>query len=124
MDILVVKLLQHNTYFDVIFSWRYTNSYHTNWLCYWNVSSDAVIRINPTISTGWKARCAEYFPYSTYFEGIKSASAAYCSVANSLEDSSENGIVANAQMKSADGETCTLNGTVHIVDELSNLSIR
>ena len=76
------------------------------------------------VANSWKARCAEYFPYSTYFEGIKSASAAYCSVANSLEDSSENGIVANAQMKSADGETCTLNGTVHIVDELSNLSIR
>ncbi|XP_006644372.1 N-terminal acetyltransferase A complex auxiliary subunit NAA15 [Oryza brachyantha] len=75
-------------------------------------------------SNRWKARCAEYFPYSTYFEGIKSASAAYCSVISSVEDSSENGVVANAQVKTADGETCTLNGTVHIVDELSDLSIR
>ncbi|PKU72316.1 peptide alpha-N-acetyltransferase [Dendrobium catenatum] len=28
---------------------------------------------NPGAARSWKARCAEYFPYSTYFEGLKSS---------------------------------------------------
>uniref|UniRef100_A0A0A8YNX4 Uncharacterized protein n=1 Tax=Arundo donax TaxID=35708 RepID=A0A0A8YNX4_ARUDO len=71
----------------------------------------------------WKARCAEYFPYSTYFEGIKSAIAAY-SVDNSPENSPENGIAPNPQVKPNEGEACGVNGTVHIVDDMSSLSIR
>ncbi|KAF8676019.1 hypothetical protein HU200_047522 [Digitaria exilis] len=71
------------------------------------------------VANRWKARCAEYFPYSTYFEGIKSDIAAYA-VDHSLESSSENGIDPNPQLKSKEG----LNGTVHIVDDLSSLSIR
>ncbi|KAG8044851.1 hypothetical protein GUJ93_ZPchr0008g13823 [Zizania palustris] len=70
------------------------------------------------VANSWKTRCAEYFPYSTYFEGSKSATAAYSAV--SLEDSSENGVLANVQVKTVDGKTCTLNGTV---DELCDLSI-
>lgn len=77
------------------------------------------ISFDLVFSTGWKARCAEYFPYSTYFEGIKSAIAAYV-VDHSLENSSENGIAPNPQLKSNEG----LNGAVHIVDDLSSLSIR
>jgi len=76
-----------------------------------------------TFSTGWKTRCAEYFPYSTYFEGVKSAIAAYV-VDHNLENSPENGIALNPQLKSNKGEAGTLNGTVHIVDDLSSLSIR
>lgn len=26
-----------------------------------------------TVLAGWRSRCAEYFPYSTYFEGSKSS---------------------------------------------------
>ncbi|OEL18241.1 N-alpha-acetyltransferase 16, NatA auxiliary subunit [Dichanthelium oligosanthes] len=74
------------------------------------------------VANRWKARCAEYFPYSTYFEGIKSAIAAYI-VDHSLDNSPENGIAPNPQLKS-EGEIGTLNGTVHIVDDLSSLSIR
>ncbi|TVU35938.1 hypothetical protein EJB05_17845 [Eragrostis curvula] len=74
------------------------------------------------VANRWKARCAEYFPYSTYFEGIKSSIAAY-SVDNSIENSSENGTGPNAQLK-PEGEASILNGTVHIVDDMSSLSIR
>ncbi|CAO2179205.1 unnamed protein product [Urochloa humidicola] len=75
------------------------------------------------VANRWKSRCAECFPYSTYFEGVKSALAAYV-VDHSLENSPENGIVPNPQLKSKEGELGTLNGTVHIVDDLSSLSIR
>jgi peptide alpha-N-acetyltransferase len=70
----------------------------------------------------WKARCAEYFPYSTYFEGIKSAIAAY-TVDISIENSSENGTGLNAELMTKEGEGIS-NGTVHIVDDMSSLSIR
>ncbi|KAG2590122.1 hypothetical protein PVAP13_5NG284600 [Panicum virgatum] len=75
------------------------------------------------IANRWKTRCAEYFPYSTYFEGVKSAITAYV-VDHNLENSPENGIALNPQLKSNKGEAGTLNGTVHIVDDLSSLSIR
>ncbi|CAO2208690.1 unnamed protein product [Urochloa humidicola] len=75
------------------------------------------------VANRWKALCAEYFPYSTYFEGIRSALATYV-VDHSLENSPENGIVPNPQLKSKEGELGALNGTVHIVDDLSSLSIR
>ncbi|GJM93902.1 hypothetical protein PR202_ga10496 [Eleusine coracana subsp. coracana] len=70
----------------------------------------------------WKACCAEYFPYSTYFEGIKSVIAAY-TVDSSLENSSENGTGPNAELRTKEGDGI-LNGTVHIVDDMSSLSIR
>ncbi|KAL6842778.1 hypothetical protein ACP4OV_027622 [Aristida adscensionis] len=75
------------------------------------------------VAKRWKTRCAEYFPYSTYFEGINSDLAAY-SVDNSLENSPENGVTSNPQLKQNDGEACTLNGTVHVVDDMSRLSVR
>ena len=44
---------------------------------------------NATLA-GWKVRCAEYFPYSTYFEG--SCSSAFPnSVLNQMCKKSENG---------------------------------
>ena len=88
-----------------------------------DVCSFYITRNNPTFSTGWKARCAEYFPYSTCFEGTKSAISAYA-VDHSLESSPENGIASNPQLKSKEGGQGSLNGTVHIVDDLSSLSIR
>ncbi|KAL6614916.1 hypothetical protein ACP70R_037186 [Stipagrostis hirtigluma subsp. patula] len=75
------------------------------------------------VANRWKARCAEYFPYSTYFEGIKSNLAAY-SVDSNLDNSPENGIALNPQTRQKDGDALTLNGTVHVVDDMSSLSIR
>ncbi|PWZ30840.1 N-terminal acetyltransferase A complex auxiliary subunit NAA15 [Zea mays] len=75
------------------------------------------------VANRWKARCAEYFPYSTYFEGIKSAISTYA-IDHSLESPPENGIASNPHLKSKDGEQGSLNGTLHIVDDLSSLSIR
>ncbi|KAJ1254995.1 hypothetical protein BS78_K300400 [Paspalum vaginatum] len=75
------------------------------------------------VANRWKARCAEYFPYSTYFEGIKSAIAAYA-VDRSLDSSPENGLASNPQLRLKEIEPGTLNGTLHIVDDLSSLSIR
>lgn len=74
------------------------------------------------VASRWKVRCAEYFPCSTYFEGVKSATAAYIAD-NGFESTPENGVVPNPQGK-VSGDACTLNGTLHIVDELSNLSVR
>jgi len=76
------------------------------------------------IANSWKTRCAEYFPYSTYFEGVKSSIAAYVFDHNNLQNSPENGIAQNPQLKSNEGELGALNGAVHIVDDLSSLSIR
>jgi hypothetical protein len=94
-----------------------------NMVCQQILSINLALRNNHTFSTGWKTRCAEYFPYSTYFEGIMSAIAAYV-VDHNLENSPENGIAPNPQLKSNEGELGALNGTVHIVDDLSSLSIR
>ncbi|KAM0881850.1 hypothetical protein ACQ4PT_032687 [Festuca glaucescens] len=78
--------------------------------------------INLTISAGWKVRCAEYFPCSTYFEGARSAMPYIAD--SSFESSTENGNVLNPEAKIKEGDADTLNGTVHIVDDLSNLSMR
>jgi peptide alpha-N-acetyltransferase len=41
-----------------------------------------------SIFAGWKVRCAEYFPYSTYFEG-RHSSASPNSAFNQLRKNSE-----------------------------------
>lgn len=42
-----------------------------------------------SIFAGWKVRCAEYFPYSTYFEG-RHSSASPNSAFSQLRKNSEN----------------------------------
>uniref|UniRef100_N1QQB2 NMDA receptor-regulated 1-like protein n=1 Tax=Aegilops tauschii TaxID=37682 RepID=N1QQB2_AEGTA len=73
------------------------------------------------VANRWKVRCAEYFPCSTYFEGVKSAITAHIPGSTS-ESSPENGDVPSPQAK-LEGDAHSLNGTVHVVDDLSNLSM-
>ncbi|KAJ8452025.1 hypothetical protein Cgig2_016606 [Carnegiea gigantea] len=53
----------------------------------------------------WKTRCAEYFPYSTYFEGSQS-SAVSDAYLNSLSKNSENGDVNHIELT----DSITVNG--------------
>lgn len=80
------------------------------------------VRINLVISIGWKARCAEYFPYSTYFGGIMSAITTN-SVNHSSDIAPENGLLGQ-QVKTKGEEVLSLNGSVHVVDGMNSLSIR
>lgn len=53
---------------------------------------------------GWKVRCAEYFPYSTYFEGSLSSvspNSALSQICNSTENGSSNHSVGNHEVNSA-----------------------
>jgi hypothetical protein len=50
---------------------------------------------------GWKVRCAEYFPYSTYFEGSRS-SAMPNSAYNKTNRNSENGSANHSGGETAD----------------------
>ncbi|KAJ1688374.1 hypothetical protein LUZ63_019764 [Rhynchospora breviuscula] len=62
---------------------------------------------DPDAASRWKGRCAEYFPYSAYFGGLKSSTVA---VGQGAQNASENGV---------------LNGQLHtVVQEISNLSVR
>ncbi|CAM0881720.1 unnamed protein product [Alopecurus aequalis] len=74
------------------------------------------------VANRWKVRCAEYFPCSTYFEGSRSAKSYIAD--NSFESSTENGNLINPEAKNKEGDAGTLNGTLHVVDDLSNLSMR
>lgn len=52
---------------------------------------------------GWKVRCAEYFPYSTYFEGTLSSASpnsALNQICNSTENGSSNHSVGNHDVNS------------------------
>lgn len=51
--------------------------------------------------SGWKARCAEYFPYSTYFEG-KYSSAISRSSEHQICCNSENGGANHTDNQNAD----------------------
>ncbi|VAH77575.1 unnamed protein product [Triticum turgidum subsp. durum] len=66
------------------------------------------------VANRWKVRCAEYFPCSTYFEGVKSAITAHIPGSTS-ESSPENGDVPSPQAK-LEGDAHSLNGTVRVVD--------
>ncbi|KAI0487862.1 hypothetical protein KFK09_027685 [Dendrobium nobile] len=68
---------------------------------------------NPEATRSWKARCAEYFPYSTYFEGLKSS--AVVGLANGNEYSvPENGDL-NHQVVGGS----TQNGNLHSFKDLA-----
>ncbi|KAH0434372.1 hypothetical protein IEQ34_026832 [Dendrobium chrysotoxum] len=68
---------------------------------------------NPEAARSWKVRCAEYFPYSTYFEGLKSS--AVVGLANGNEYSvPENGDL-NHQVVGGS----TQNGNLHSFKDLT-----
>lgn len=78
------------------------------------ISELAVISILTYIA-GWKAQCAEYFPYSTHFGGCYS-SAVSCSSSCNTKTSPENGSVSFQQPGS--GIANSLNGNLHMLQEL------
>ncbi|CAL9113079.1 unnamed protein product [Musa textilis] len=63
----------------------------------------------------WGARCAEYFPYSTYFGGCCS-SAVMCTISNNTHSPPENGIAACQDAKTVDSHF--LNGKLHGLKDL------
>ncbi|CAL9173200.1 unnamed protein product [Musa hybrid cultivar] len=63
----------------------------------------------------WRARCAEYFPYSTYFGGC-SSSAVMCTISNNTHSPPENGIAACQDAKIVDSHF--LNGKLHGLKDL------
>lgn len=66
---------------------------------------------------GWKVRCAEYFPYSTYFEGSRS-SASPNSVLNQIYENSENGNP-NHSVDGQNVDSITSNGKLEAFKKLT-----
>lgn len=70
---------------------------------------------------GWKVRCAEYFPHSTYFEGIHS-SAVRNSASPQIHKTPENGGV-NSSIAGPNAFSVPSNGNVEKLQALKNLAI-
>ncbi|KAK1305757.1 hypothetical protein QJS10_CPA10g00495 [Acorus calamus] len=68
------------------------------------------VLIDPDASSRWKARCAEYFPFSTYFEGIHSSAMSHL-------ESLENGGIVHAETETRDANI--LNGKLHSFKQLA-----
>jgi len=62
---------------------------------------------------GWKTRCAEYFPYSTYFGGIQSSVVSKAYLSN-LTDNSENVASNHPELTNS----ITLNGRLETFKDL------
>lgn len=73
--------------------------------------------ISPFSSVGWKVRCAEYFHYSTYFEGSRS-SAKSNTAYNQICKNSENGS-ANHSEGGETADSLTLNGRLEAFKDLN-----
>ncbi|XP_073048390.1 N-terminal acetyltransferase A complex auxiliary subunit NAA15-like [Primulina eburnea] len=69
----------------------------------------------------WKVRCAEYFPYSTYFEGIHS-SAVRSSASHQIHKIPENGGI-NSSISGPHAFSVPSNGNVEKLQALKNLAI-
>ncbi|XP_008809145.3 N-terminal acetyltransferase A complex auxiliary subunit NAA15-like isoform X2 [Phoenix dactylifera] len=72
--------------------------------------------INENAASRWKARCAEYFPYSTYFGGCRSSAVAF-SVNHNVQNAPENGVLAYQETKSE--ESHSLNGKLQAFKDLT-----
>ncbi|XP_010925105.1 N-terminal acetyltransferase A complex auxiliary subunit NAA15 isoform X2 [Elaeis guineensis] len=72
--------------------------------------------IDEDAASRWKARCVEYFPYSTYFGGCRSSAVAF-SVNHNIQNAPENGVLAYQEAKSE--ESHSLNGKLHAFKDLT-----
>nr|CAD1823315.1 unnamed protein product [Ananas comosus var. bracteatus] len=79
--------------------------------------------VDQDAATRWKTWCAEYFPYSTYFGGCKSSSAAH-SVTATIQNAPENGVVADPEAKEEIEDSFSSNGKMQALKNLSDLSIQ
>ncbi|RWR77484.1 Tetratricopeptide repeat-containing domain-containing protein [Cinnamomum micranthum f. kanehirae] len=67
------------------------------------------VLVDPDAASRWRARCAEYFPFSTYFGGLRSSAISQSACQESL-NAPENGGVNSQESKS--GDTHSLNGNI------------
>lgn len=67
---------------------------------------------------GWKVRCSDYFPYSTYFEGCNSSVV----TRNKVQDNPVYGSI-NHQEADQSAVPLSSNGTVENIEALKNLVI-
>lgn len=67
---------------------------------------------------GWKVRCCEYFPYSTYFEGYKSSVV----TRNKVQDNPVHGSI-NHQEADQSAAPLSLNGTLETIEALKDLVV-
>ncbi|KAG1367624.1 N-terminal acetyltransferase A complex auxiliary subunit NAA15 [Cocos nucifera] len=72
--------------------------------------------IDEDAASRWKARCMDYFPYSTYFGGCRSSAVAF-SVNHNVQIAPENGVLAYQEAKSE--EPHSLNGKLHAFKNLT-----
>lgn len=68
--------------------------------------------------SGWKARCVEYFPYSTYFGGRCSSSAVPHGAGQEINNAPESGRM-NHCREDKHGDARSLNGNVEAFKELT-----
>lgn len=68
-------------------------------------------------SSGWKARCAEYFPHSTYFGGPRSLAVSHCA-GEEIYNAPENGGVNHHQAAKCE-DIHSLNGNVVAFKDLT-----
>ncbi|CAA0837230.1 tetratricopeptide repeat (TPR)-containing protein [Striga hermonthica] len=66
----------------------------------------------------WKVRCAEYFPYSSYFEGSQSSA-----IANKNRNLPENGSQSSS-LANQSVSTSSSNGNVETLEALKNLAVK
>ncbi|KAG1346243.1 N-terminal acetyltransferase A complex auxiliary subunit NAA15 [Cocos nucifera] len=72
--------------------------------------------IDEDAASRWKARCAEYFPYSTYFGGCRSSAVAYA-VNDNVQNVPENGVLAYQEAKIEGSRS--LNGKLRAFKDLT-----
>eukprot|EP00268_Persea_americana_P057678 TRINITY_DN691_c1_g1_i3.p1 TRINITY_DN691_c1_g1~~TRINITY_DN691_c1_g1_i3.p1 ORF type:complete len:902 (+),score=191.41 TRINITY_DN691_c1_g1_i3:143-2848(+) len=72
--------------------------------------------VDPDAASRWRARCAEYFPFSTYFGGLRS-SAMSRSACQEILNAPENGGVNSQESKSGDAHS--LNGNIEAFKALA-----
>ncbi|KAJ8637710.1 hypothetical protein MRB53_011977 [Persea americana] len=74
------------------------------------------VLVDPDAASRWRARCAEYFPFSTYFGGLRS-SAISRSACQEILNAPENGGVNSQESKSGDAHS--LNGNIEAFKALA-----
>ena len=73
---------------------------------------------NSFYTVGWKKRCSEYFPYSTYFEGSQSSVV----TKNRVTDNNVNGGM-NHLKADQNAAPLSTNGKLENIEALKNLAI-
>ncbi|XP_010254211.1 PREDICTED: N-alpha-acetyltransferase 16, NatA auxiliary subunit-like isoform X1 [Nelumbo nucifera] len=76
------------------------------------------VLVDPGAASRWKTRCAEYFPFSTYFEGIRS-SAFSKSAEDKILNTRQNGDLNNHHEATQRGDSYSVNGKLEAFNNLT-----